>query len=128
MNTHVDREAGFAAFTQGRSLCVRLDGQLDQGLAQWITTLLRQDQHAIRLRLECSSLQGVDPAAARLLASGLIRWSQRGPGRSVDILNLDSSVQQRVGWHPLRTFHDRDELVFIDPALDDAGSLAPSRH
>lgn len=46
----------------------------------------------------------------------------------MDILNLDASVQQRVGWHPLRTFHDPNELVFIDPDLDDAGSLAPSRH
>lgn len=128
MNTHVDREAGFAVFTQGRSLCVRLHGQLDLGMAQGVTALIRHDQHAVRLRLECSSLQGVDSAGARLLASGLIRWSQRGPGRSVNILNLDCSVQARVAWHPLRTFHDPNELVFIDPDRDETWSPAPSRH
>lgn len=128
MQTHVDRIAGFAAFVQGRSLCVRLDGQLDLSMAQGVTGLIRRDRGAVRLRLECSSLRGVEPAAATLLAHGLVRWTQRRSGRSVDILNLSPAVQERVGWHPLRTFHDPDELVFIDPDRDEVWSLAPSRH
>lgn len=128
MTTPVDRAAGFAAFVQGRSLCVRLDGTLDDAMAEGVAEQIVKGRENVRLRLECSTLETIDGAAARALAHALLRWSQRRPDRSVDILNLRLELQQQVAWHPFRTVLDPDELVFIDADRDDAWTVAPSRH
>ena len=128
MTRYVDREAGFAAFTQGRSLCVRLDGTLDAAMARGIEEQIRTARHSVRLRLECSTLEHADADAARILARALLAWAQGGPDRSVDVLNLDPALAERVAWHPLRSFLDPDELVFIDPDREDAWTARPSRH
>ena len=120
--------AGFAAFVQGRSLCIRLDGTLDNTMAEGVAEQIVKDRENVRLRLECSTLETIDGAAARARAHALLRWSQRRPDRSVDILNLRLDLQQQVAWHPFRTFLDPDELVFIDPDRDTAWTVAPGRH
>lgn len=129
MTRFVDRDAGFAIFTQGRSLCIRLDGELDGRMARGIEERIRADHENVRLRLECSTLERVDPDALRSLAGALLAWSQWGTDRSIDILNLDPSVATAVTWHPLRPFLDSDELVFIDPDRDEVwAGVTPSRH
>lgn len=128
MTEFVDSVNGVAAFRIGRSLCIRLHGQLDEDTARTVASRLRDDHRALRLRLECSSLDGLEPGAARLLAGALLAWSQRADGRSVDILNLGLSLQQRLAWHPLRIFLEPDEILFVDPDREAAGDLAPSRH
>jgi hypothetical protein len=128
MTTFVDAEAGFATFTQGRSLCVRLDGSLDGAMARGIAARLHDDRDSVRLRLECSTLRGVEPGAARTLAQGLLAWARGRADRSVDVLNLEPALAERMAWHPLRPFLDPDELVFIDPDRDDVWAATPSRH
>lgn len=128
MTAYVDREAGFATFSQGRSLCVRLDGELDGAMARGIESQIRGDLHSTRLRLECSTLARIDTGAARRLARALLAWGQARADRSVEVLNLDPAVADRVAWHPLRPFLDPDELVFIDPDRDNIWDPTPSRH
>lgn len=128
MTRKIDTETGLAAFRQGRSLCVRLQGQLDASAARGIERIARSDDNAVRFRLECSSLEGVEPVGARLLAHALLTWSGERSGRSVDLINLDPELQRRVAWHPLRAFIDPDELVFFDPGRDYDSELMPSRH
>ena len=126
---HIDREAGFATFRQGRSLCVRLDGALGMQMAQGVAEQVQQERGAVRLRLECSTLERVDPAALRYLASVMLDWAQAVEGRSVDVLNLDPALQRRIAWHPLQALADPDELVFVDPDRDPASDpVHPSRH
>ncbi len=124
----VDTKAGFATFTQGRSLCVRLDGSLDAAMARGIAAQLRGDRHSIRLRIECSTLQAVDAGAAMTLARGLLDWVHARADRSIDVLNLEPALAERMPWHPLRAFLDPDELIFLDPDRDDLWATAPSRH
>lgn len=128
MTRYVDRQAGFATFVQGRSLCVRLDGTLDEAMARGVADQIRNDHTSIRLRLECSSLRVIHPEAASTLARALLAWSHGRPDRSIDILNLDPALQARVAWHPLRALLDPDELVFIDPDRETAWGSTPSRH
>lgn len=128
MTSDVERSAGFAAFRQGRSLCIRLDGTLDARTAREVAAQIGADRQCVRLRLECSTLQRLEPEAARILAHALLAWSRIGDGRSVDILNLAPALQRRIAWHPLRTFCDADELVFIDPDRDETWGTTPSRH
>lgn len=128
MTKYVDRDAGFAIFSQGRSFCVRLDGELDGATARGIETQIRHERHSTRLRLECSTLHRIDAEAARILARALLAWGHAGSNRSVEILNLDPGIARRVAWHPLRPFLDPDELVFIDPDRDDIWDPTPSRH
>lgn len=130
MQTHVDRDAGFAAFRQGRSLCVRLDGTLDAPMARGIARQVKHDRVSVRLRLECSTLRQVQPDASRILAHALLAWTQAGDGRSVEVLNLDYTLHQALAWHPLRFLADPDELVFLDPDHDEPWSrnARPSRH
>lgn len=126
MLTRVDRTAGVAAFRQGRSLCLRLHGTLDQAMARAAAVIVGQDRDAVRLRLECSSLEAVEPDAARVLADVLLGWA--AGGWSVDIHNLDAGIQRRIGWHPLLAFHDADELLFFDPARAPFWTDPASRH
>jgi hypothetical protein len=128
MTEHIDRDAGFATFRRGRSLCVRLQGRLDPPMARGVAAQIRTDREATRLRLECSTLDDVDPVAARILAASLLTWSQRRTDRSVDVLNLGLEIQRHIAWHPLRALTDPDELVFIDPDREAAWGKAPSRH
>lgn len=130
MLTAIDKDAGFAVFRRGRSLCVRIDGTLDLDTARGVCRQLSTDADAVRLRLECSSLHEVDPDAARILARGALRWAQGGDARSVDVLNLDLELQRTLAWHPLQALTDADELVFLDPDQDDVWTAAarPSRH
>lgn len=115
MTTHVDRDRRYAAFRAGRSACLRLTGHLDADTARAIASHLHDDRHTVRLRLECSSLATVDPRGARILADALLLWAQRAADRSVDILNLDPDIARRAAWHPLVSFLDRDEILFVDP-------------
>jgi anti-anti-sigma regulatory factor len=128
MTKYVDRDAGFATFSQGRSFCVRLDGQLDGAMARGIEARIRDDRVSTRLRLECSTLDRMDTDAARSLARALLAWGQARPDRSVEILNLDPAIAHRMARHPLRPFLDPDELVFIDPDRDTVWDTTPSRH
>ena len=128
MTTLVDRHAGFAAFRQGRSACLRLHGVLDEAMALGIRHHLRRDGDSVRLRLECSTLNAVEPAAVRILADGVLRWSHARPDRSVDVLNLAPRLERGVAWHPLHAVLDPDELVLVDPDRDDARAMTPSRH
>lgn len=128
MTPYIDRDAGFATFRHRRSLCVRLDGELDLRMATGILEQIRGDRESVRLRLECSTLGAVQPRAARVLAGGLLAWAQQRANRWVEILNLDLELQRRVAWHPLRTFTDPDEMVFTDPDRSEAWGAAPSRH
>lgn len=128
MSRYIDRNAGFAVFTRGRSLCIRLDGTLDTIMADGVADQIRNDHDHVRLRLECSTLGGIDAAAARTLARTLLAWSQAGADRTIDILNLDPEIADRVAWHPLRSVMDPDELVFIDPDRETAWGPEPSRH
>ena len=128
MTTYVDRDAGFAAFVQGRSLCVRLGGRLNEAMARGVAERIRHDHHGVRLRLECSALESVEPQAAQVLANGLLRWSHSSSGRYVEVLNLGLDLQAQVGWHPLRKFQDPDEPLFIDPDRDDPWSRLPRGH
>ncbi|MGK7310762.1 MAG: hypothetical protein ACN0LA_00850 [Candidatus Longimicrobiales bacterium M2_2A_002] len=128
MNRYIDREAGFAVFTRGRSLCIRLDGFLDGAMADGIADQIRTDLDHVRLRLECSTLRRVDEDAARTLARSLLAWTQARADRTIDILNLTPTVAGRVAWHPLRSVMDPDELVFIDPDRETAWGTEPSRH
>ena len=113
-----DREAGIAAFRQGRSLCLRLAGPLDAAMARGAERVVRRDRGSVRLRLECSGLTDVDALCARLLGTALVAWGAAGDGRSVEIHNLAEGLQRRIAWHPLQSFMDRDELVFFDPDRD----------
>lgn len=128
MERFVDRDAGFAVFRQARSLCVRLHGTLHMEKARSIGRHVRADVDAVRLRLECSTLDAADPAAARDLAHAVLAWAQRRTDRSVDVLNLDLELQRGIPWHPLRS--DTDEWVFLDPDPDAAWGLEAraSRH
>jgi hypothetical protein len=118
MTTIIDRATGLAAFRQGRSLCLRLDGHLGAVTTHAIARQLRDDDHATRLRLECSGLHRVDADAIRVLASALLAWAQRRDDRSIDVLNLDLEIQAAAAWHPLRAVTDPDALVFFDPDRD----------
>ena len=115
MEKHVDREVGFAAFRKARSFCIRLDGTLDLPLARAAARQIIRDNDAVRLRLECSSLDRAEPDATRVLASVLLVWVHRRDDRSIDILNLDLDLHHDIAWHPLRVFTDTDELLFFDP-------------
>ena len=128
MVEHVDSEAGIAAFRQGRSLCIRLCGTLDDRTARRVAQLIRSDRTAVRLRLECSALDAFEDSGARLVASSLLAWSVRAGGRTVDVLNLAETLYRRVSWHPLRSFSDPDEVLFFDPDREPAWELSPSRH
>ena len=128
METYIDREAGFAVFSQGRSLCVRLDGHLDMGMAEGVAARIRNDSAHVRLRLECSTLLRVDAHAAGLLARALLAWSLARDDRAIDVLNLDPKVARLVAWHPLRSVTDPDELVFVDPDRETSWGPQPSRH
>ncbi|HEM47397.1 MAG TPA: hypothetical protein ENO23_10190 [Alphaproteobacteria bacterium] len=83
---------------------------------------------AVRLRLECSAVDSVEPRAARILAGSLLAWTHRGGDRSVDVLNLRLHVDRDPGSRPLRIFREPDELLFYDPDGADVSELAPSRH
>lgn len=128
MIEHVDAEAGIAVFRQGRSLCIRFRGILNDGTARCAARLIRADRNALRLRLECSALDGIEGSDARLLASALFAWVGGGGGRTVHILNLAEALYRRVAWHPLRTFSDPDEVLFFDPDREPAWEPSPSRH
>ncbi len=128
MTPHVDRDNGYATFREGRSACIRLTGDLDAETARAIAAHLRQDRQSIRLRLECSALEHVDAAGARILSAALLHWSQGAGDRSVDILNLAAHTASRVALHPLVSFLETDEHLFIDPDrelfADPAGRVA----
>lgn len=128
MTRYVDRQAGFAAFRQGRSFCLRLVGTLDMAMAGGARDQIRTDAGSVRLRLECSTLSDADPEAVQLLAHALLSWSRACPGRSLHVLNLSPALRRRVAWHPLRAFPDPDELPFIDPDRDEVWNTTPSRH
>lgn len=128
MVQYVDAEAGIAVFRQGRALCIRLSGALDDRMAGRAAHIVRADRTAVRLRLECSALDGVEEAPARLFASAILAWAGAAGGRSAHILNLAETVQRRVAWHPLRAFSDPDEVLFFDPDREPAWVPTPSRH
>lgn len=107
MEKYVDRNAGFAAFRTGRSLCVRLQGTLDGPMARGVARQIPTGTRVIRLRLECSSLHTVEPMAGRILAGALRRWEQRRDERSVEILNLDLPLLRSAACEPLRPFADK---------------------
>ena len=97
--------------------------------ARGIDQQVRADAGGVRLRLECSSLDRVDPPAARALAHTILAWAQDRADRSIDILNLGLDLQQAGAWHPLRAATDPDEWLFTDPDLDPLLEGArPSRH
>jgi hypothetical protein len=123
MNKIIDRETGLAAFRQGRSLCFRLDGRLDRGTARAIEGQLRNDFHATRLRLECSSLESADRAAIRSLASTILAWVQAREDRTIDVFNLDPELKRAVAWHPLRAVTDPGAPLFFDPDRDPSWDL-----
>jgi hypothetical protein len=118
MNTFIDRDAGFAAFRQGRSLCLRLDGDLDTATAIAIGRRLHDDAHATRLRLECSTLERADVRAGRILARALLGWAQQRDDRSIEVHNLDPTIRRAVAWHPLRAVTEPDAVLFFDPDRD----------
>lgn len=119
---------GIAAFRQGRSLCLRLHRTLDGDAARRAVRLIRHAGDALRLRLECSALTAVEPAAARDLAEALLGWAAGADGRAVLIHNLDPGLQDRIAWHPLRPFLDPDELLFLDPDRAACDAMSASRH
>ena len=97
-------------------------------MARTVEGRLREERAAVRLRLECSSVEAVDPHAARILAGSLLAWIQRGGDRSVDVLNLRLDVERQSGCRPLRIFREPDELLFYDPDGADPANVASSRH
>lgn len=130
MNSFVDRDAGFAAFRQGRSVCLRLDGHVDIETALAIQRQLRDHDDATRLRLECSTLRRIDAEAASYLARSLLAWARQHVDRSIEILNLDAGIRRTDAWRPLRAVTDPEELIFFDPDPDPevAGGPRASRH
>lgn len=114
----VDRDRGFAAFRAGRSVCVRLQGRLDDAMARGVARQIPAGARVVRLRLECSTLHAIDPAAARSLADELLQWTRRQGGRSVDIHNLQPALASSSALEPL---HD---LVVLTGGFHPSGQLA----
>lgn len=128
MIEHVDAEAGIAVFRQGRSLCIRLRGTLNDGTARSAARLIRPDRNALRLRLECSGVDGSDGSGPGLLATALLAWAGGAGGRTVHFINVAEILYRGAAWHPLRSFSDPDEVLFFDPDREPAWEPAPSRH